>query len=63
MTVKTLDLKEDQARHVAMLVVEYQDTDVTHSTVEGWTADGVYEWIESWNYVYEDGEWFFDDSE
>ena len=41
MTVAILDLKEDQARHIAMLVVEYQDTDVTHETVKEWTADSV----------------------
>jgi len=35
-----------------------------NSMAEGWAAaDDVYEWIESWDYVYEGGEWLLNDSE
>jgi hypothetical protein len=61
MSVQTIDQKEEQAREIALVLVDFENVDVTVEMLASWEKWDVYEWIEAYGYYWENEEWLFND--
>ncbi len=56
-----LNQKEERGRDIALCIVDSEDTDVTPDQMKVWPDWDIYEWIEAWGYLWQEGEWVLDD--
>ena len=53
--------QESAARDIAREITAVQDTDVTPGDIDAWSVDDVCEWLASWGYEWDGGEWLYQD--